>query len=161
MMIRKATKEDYEAVWYIFSEVVKKGDSYTFDENTDKSNLEKYWFAFDMQTYVITDEDDSIVGTYIIKYNYPGRGSHVANASYMVKPSAQGKGIGQLLLDHSLQIARKSGFLAMQFNIVVSTNKNAIYLWEKNGFSIIGTTPNGFRHKELGLVDTHIMYKEL
>jgi len=44
---------------------------------------------------------------------------------------------------------------------VVSTNINAIKLWKKFGFEIIGTTPKGFKHKGLGLVDTYIMFKDL
>jgi ribosomal protein S18 acetylase RimI-like enzyme len=44
---------------------------------------------------------------------------------------------------------------------VVSTNTGAVELWKKNGFQIIGTTPQGFRHAELGFVDTYIMYKKL
>lgn len=49
----------------------------------------------------------------------------------------------------------------MQFNIVISTTENAVRLWQKFGFKIIGTTPKAFRHNKLGLVDTHIMYKDL
>lgn len=49
----------------------------------------------------------------------------------------------------------------MQFNIVVSTNEAAVHLWQKHGFRIIGTTPKGYRHQTLGLVDTLIMFREL
>ena len=79
----------------------------------------------------------------------------------MVSPNSQGKSIGKQLCEHSLEFAKESNFKAIQFNIVVSTNKTAIKLWEKYGFKIIGTTPNGFRHLKLGFVDTHIMYKPL
>jgi len=37
----------------------------------------------------------------------------------------------------------------------------AVALWKKFGFEIIGTTPKGFRHPQLGLVDTYIMYLAL
>ena len=79
----------------------------------------------------------------------------------MVSPNSQGKGIGKLLCEHSIEFAKQKGFLGIQFNIVVSTNTNALSLWKKLGFEIIGTTPKGFRHKELGLVDTYIMFKDL
>lgn len=77
----------------------------------------------------------------------------------MVHPNAQGK--GKKLCEHSLLRAKEKGFEGIQFNIVVSTNKGAVALWEKYDFNIIGTTPNGFRHSKLGLVDTYIMYKSL
>ncbi len=87
--------------------------------------------------------------------------AHIANASYIVNPLHQGKGIGKKLCDHSIIEAKKAGYLGIQFNIVVSTNKPAIHLWKKMGFEIIGTTPNGFKHRQLGFVDTYIMYRKL
>ena len=160
MNIKKAIESDFEKVWQIFSEVIKTGDTYVFDPNTPKKDLKKYWFADYMKTYVI-EENRQILGTYIIKPNQIDLGNHIANCSYMVNSKTQGKGIGKKLCEHSLEIARKNNFKAIQFNIVVSTNKGAVELWEKYGFKIIGITPNGFRHSTLGLVDTYIMYKKL
>lgn len=160
-IIRKADKEkDYEKIWHIFSSVIKTGDTYVFDPDTQKETLDKNWFADYMDTFVAVDGDE-ILGTYIIKANQIDLGNHIANCSYMVNPEHQGKGIGKFLCEHSIQFARDKGFLAIQFNIVVSTNTNAVKLWQKFGFDIIGTTPKGFRHKTLGLVDTYIMYKDL
>jgi ribosomal protein S18 acetylase RimI-like enzyme len=113
-----------------------------------------------MDTYVL-EENGEILGTYIIKPNQIDRGSHIANAAYMVHPKAQGKGIGNKLCEHSLAEAVKFGFMAMQFNLVVSTNETAIKLWKKNGFEIIGTIPDGFNHQTLGYVDAYIMYRKL
>ena len=160
MNIRKATKTDYNKVWEIFSKVIETGDTYVFNPNTPKSDLKKHWFADYMKTYVI-EENGEILGTYIIKPNQIDLGSHIANCSYMVNPNSQGKGIGKKLCEHSLKIARENKFEGIQFNIVVSTNKGAVELWRKFGFEIIGTTPKGFKHSELGLVDTYIMYKNL
>lgn len=160
MNIRKATKTDYNKVWEIFSKVIETGDTYVSNPNTPKSDLKKHWFADYMKTYVI-EENGEILGTYIIKPNQIDLGSHIANCSYMVNPNSQGKGIGKKLCEHSLEIARENKFEGIQFNIVVSTNKGAVELWRKYGFEIIGTTPKGFKHSELGLVDTYIMYKDL
>lgn len=160
MNIRKATELDFDKVWEIFSKVIKTGDTYVFNPCTPKNDLKKHWFTDYMETYVIENEGE-ILGTYIIKPNQIDLGNHIANCSYMVDPNAQGKGIGTKLCEHSLQRATENGFEGIQFNIVVSTNKAAVELWKKYGFEIIGTTPNGFRHAELGLVDTYIMYKSL
>ena len=104
---------------------------------------------------------ERIVGTYILKPNQLGLGSHVANASYMVASGARGQGIGRLMCEHSLEEARQAGFLAMQFNIVVSTNEAAVRLWKRCGFNVVGTLPQAFRHRELGLVDAYIMHRFL
>ncbi|TRX50460.1 GNAT family N-acetyltransferase [Fulvivirga sp. M361] len=160
MDIRKANVSDYESVWRIFIQVIKAGDTYVFPPDTDKRDLSKYWFTPDMETYVVEDQGE-IIGTYFIKPNQPGLGSHIANCGYMVSPDAQGKGIGKLLCKHSIKRSKELGFKAMQFNLVVSTNQAAIKLWEKYGFKIIGTIPNGFNHLTLGYVDFHIMYRSL
>ena len=160
LSIRKAIESDYDQVWEIFSKIIETGDTYVFNPNTQKKDLKKHWFAENMETYVI-EENDQILGTYMIKPNQIDLGNHIANCGYMVSPNVQGKGIGKKLCEHSLQIAKENGFVGIQFNIVVSTNTGAVELWKKFGFEIIGTTPNGFRHAKHGLVDTFIMYKSL
>ncbi|HEX6892913.1 MAG TPA: GNAT family N-acetyltransferase [Chryseolinea sp.] len=162
MKVRKADpSKDYDEIWDIFSKVIRTGDTYVFDPATPKEALNRLWFADSMDTFVAVDDDGRILGTYFIKPNQIDLGGHIANCGYMVNPDHHGKGIGKLLCEHSIGFARQKGYLGMQFNIVVSTNTNAVKLWKKFGFEIIGTTPKGFRHKALGLVDTYIMFKDL
>lgn len=65
------------------------------------------------------------------------------------------------MAEWSLDEARRLGFTAMQFNFVVKSNVHAVRLWQKVGFEIIGEIPNAFNHKELGLTNALIMYREL
>ncbi|MGB6151743.1 MAG: GNAT family N-acetyltransferase [Pricia sp.] len=160
MNIRKTTKSDYDQVWNIFTAVIKTGDTYMFLPNTTRSEMEILWFADYITTFVV-EEKGQILGTYIIKDNQIGLGNHIANCSYMVSPKAQGRGIGKKLCEHSIQFSKDSGYMGIQFNAVVSSNKGAIALWKKYGFEIIGITPKGFRHASLGLMDTYIMFKSL
>jgi len=162
MIIRKADEQkDYNKVWEIFTNVISTGDTYVFDPKTPKESLHKNWVADYMDTFVAVDDNEIILGTYIIKPNQIDLGDHIANCSYMVNPKYHGKGTRKSLCEHSIQFAKDKGYLGIQFNIVVSTNRNALELWKKYGFRIIGTTPKGFRHKKLGLVDTYIMFKDL
>ncbi|MTI31066.1 GNAT family N-acetyltransferase [Xanthovirga aplysinae] len=160
MNIRQANLDDYNAVWEIFRLVVSSEDTYVFSSKTRRGELERHWFSPNISTFV-AEEDGVILGTYIIKPNQIDLGSHIANCSYMVHPHYQGRGIGKMLCEHSLTFAKKFGYLAIQFNIVVSTNDTAVRLWKKYGFEIIGKIPKGFRHGKLGYVDAFIMYKEL
>ncbi len=160
MKIREATPKDYDAIWEIFKKVIKTGDTYVFDPKTQKKDLTKHWFASYMKTYVV-EENNKILGTYIIKPNQIDLGSHICNCSYMVDPDSQGKGIGKILCEHSLKNAKEIGYKAMQFNSVVSTNIPAIKLWEKYNFEIIGTIPKGYKHSSLGYVDAYIMFREI
>jgi ribosomal protein S18 acetylase RimI-like enzyme len=85
----------------------------------------------------------------------------VANASFMVDPGHAGRGVGKAIGLHCLREARRAGFLAMQFNFVVSTNTRAVALWQKLGFEIVGRVPKAFRHLEQGLVDVYVMHRLL
>jgi GNAT superfamily N-acetyltransferase len=161
MNIRRADRHlDYDKVWEIFKTVISTGDTYVFDPNTPKESLQKYWFAENMDTFVAVDNDE-ILGTYFIRPNQIDLGDHIANCGYMVNPKYHGKGIGKILCQHSIDFAKEKRFSGIQFNIVVSSNEGAVKLWERFGFKIIGTTPKGFRHSNLGLVDTYIMFKDL
>lgn len=158
--IRKANESDFEAIWQIFRQVVGRGDTYAIDPATTRDEARSIWMSGAVSTYVAL-LDGEVVGTYILKPNQPGLGSHVANAGYMVEDGAQGKGVGRKMCEHSLAEARRAGFLAMQFNLVVSTNEAAVALWKKMGFSIVGTLPKAFRHRSLGLVDAFVMHRFL
>jgi ribosomal protein S18 acetylase RimI-like enzyme len=184
MEIRTATNADRDAIWNIFHEIVAAGDTYAFDPNTSQGEALAYWFRADTHTYVaeihrqsvgeavgfpgtatpsptIGTKDRVIAGTYILRPNQPGPGSHIANAAFMVTSNAQGSGVGRAMAEHCLSEARRMGFRAMQFNFVVSTNTPAIYLWKQLGFEIIGTLPGAFRHPEKGYVDVYIMFRSL
>ncbi len=158
--IRKAEESDFDAIWRIFHEVVRRGDTYTYDPETTREQAHSIWMSSGHTTYVAC-VDDRVVGTYILKANQPGLGSHVANAGYMVGADGRGQGLGRAMCEHSLAEARRMGFLAMQFNMVVSTNESAVALWKKLGFSIVGTLPQAYRHRELGLVDAYVMHRFL
>ena len=125
-----------------------------------RQDASAHWFRSDAHTYV-AESDGRIVGTYILRANQLGPGSHVANAAFMVAPNAQGQGIGRAMGEHCLKEARRLGFRAMQFNFVVSTNESAIRLWQRLGFEIVGTLPEAFRHPEMGYVDVHVMFRSL
>ncbi|NKB72723.1 MAG: GNAT family N-acetyltransferase [Candidatus Latescibacteria bacterium] len=160
MQIRRATSADAEAVWSIFRQVVRRGETYVYDPDIGRQEALAVWLGEQVQTYVALVADE-IVGTYILKANQPGLGDHVANASFMVDPAYRGQGWGRLLGEHALRQARGAGYLAMQFNLVVATNTAAVALWEKLGFAVVGTLPRAFRHRSLGLVDAHVMYRWL
>jgi L-amino acid N-acyltransferase YncA len=161
MKIRPATEADRDAIWKIFHEVVAAGDTYSLDPNMSRQAALAYWFAPGTHTYVAEGAGMAIAGTYILRPNQSGGGSHVANAAFMVPASARGQGIGRAMAEHCLSKARRLGFRAMQFNFVVSTNAAAIRLWQDLGFQVAGTLPGAFHHPEQGYVDAYVMYRSL
>jgi L-amino acid N-acyltransferase YncA len=158
--IRAATVANRDAIWDIFREVVAASDTYAFDPGMSRQEALGYWFQANTRTY-IAESSGRILGTYILRPNQSGGGSHVANAAFMVARDARGQGIGRAMGEHCLSEARRLGFRAMQFNFVVSTNESAIRLWKQLGFKIVGTLPGAFRHPEKGYVDVYVMYRSL
>jgi L-amino acid N-acyltransferase YncA len=158
--IRSATAADWPAIWAMFRDVVASGDVFAYDEQTSEEVARKLWFD-PPSTCWVTEENGKVIGTYFIRPNQPGRGSHVANGGYMVIPEARGRGLAQALCEHSLEVARGLGFTAMQYNFVIATNAAAVRVWEKCGFAVVGRLPGAFRHKQLGLVDVLVMYRKL
>jgi L-amino acid N-acyltransferase YncA len=158
--IRAATAADAAAIWEIFQAVIAPGDTYSFTTDTTENDAVRYFVGPGITSYVCED-DEQVLGMYKLIPNRTGRGSHVANASFMVAPNAQGRGIGHALGEHCLDEARRQGYDAMQFNFVVSTNTAGVTLWKKLGFKIVGTLPEAFEHATLGKVDAYVMHRFL
>jgi L-amino acid N-acyltransferase YncA len=160
LLVRRATDADWPAIWSIFRAVIATGDTYTYAPDMAEADALRTWMGAGLATYVAEGGGD-IVGTYVLKPNQAALGAHVANVGYMVRPGTFGRGIGTAMAEHSLGEARAAGYRAMQFNAVVSTNTRAVALWRRLGFQVIGTVPEGFRHRERGYVDLLIMYRRL
>jgi GNAT superfamily N-acetyltransferase len=144
----------------MFREVTAAGDSFAYDADTPEEVARKLW-AEPPAVAFVAEDGGVVLGTYFLRPNQPGRGSHVANAGYMVAAAARGRGLASLLCGHSVETARRLGYAAMQFNYVVSTNAAAVRAWEKHGFAVVGRVPRAFRHAELGFVDVLVMHREV
>jgi ribosomal protein S18 acetylase RimI-like enzyme len=158
--IRKYREADKEQIWKIIEYVISKGDSFTFPLDSPREFILEDWCSPEKHTFVAVLED-KIVGTFYVKANQTGLGSHIANGSYVVAPEARGKGVGRKMGEFSIEEAKRLGFHAMQFNFVVKSNEKAVKLWKSLGFEIIGEIPEAFRHIENGLTNAYIMYRKL
>lgn len=158
--IRRATEIDHELIWQMLHEIAAAGETYTFDPAITRENALAYWFGENNHAWVAQDRGE-VVGTYLLKANQAGGGSHVANAAFVVAPNAHGRGIGRAMAEHCLSEARRLGFRAIQFNFVVSTNASAVHLWKSLGFETVGILPGAFRHPREGYVDAYVMYRSL
>lgn len=160
MTIRPATSGDHEPIWQIFHEVIQAGDVFAFPSDMSRADGLAYWCGPKKHTYV-AEEEGTVLGTYYIRANQGGGGSHVANAGYMVASAARGRGLAREMCRHSLEEAKRLGFRAMQFNFVVATNEPAVHLWKEFGFEIVGTLAGAFQHPTKGYVGVYVMYRSL
>lgn len=160
MEIRAASAGDSEAIWKILEPVIRGADTYTLAEDMNREDALSYWNSPGHEVFV-AEENGEILGTYYLRANQKGGGAHVANCGYMTAPWASGRGVARAMCQHSLQRAKERGFLAMQFNFVVSSNERAVRLWQSMGFEIVGRLARAFKHPKLGLVEALVMYRPL
>ena len=86
---------------------------------------------------------------------------HICNASYAVERTARGLHLGEALVSDCLAQGKAHGFGILQFNAVVATNVHARHLYERLGFTQLGTIPKGFRMKDRHFEDICPYYHEL
>ena len=160
LLIRAACAADQTAIWAILEPTIRAGETFALPRDMGEADAIGYWTGPGRATFV-AEADGRVVGTYFLRGNQLGGGDHVANAAYATDPSMRGRGIARRMAEHSLEAARARGFLAMQFNFVVSSNESAVHLWESLGFEVVGRLPGAFRHPRLGFVDALVMFRRL
>lgn len=160
VILRPYTPVDIPQMTQVWNQVIEQADSFPWEEPMERNQAELF-FAKQTRSIVACMPDGKIAGCYILHPNNEGRCAHTANASYGVLKNFRGLGIGRALVEHSLEAAAACGFLGLQFNAVVSTNKAAISLYRKLGFRLIGATPQGYRLKDGSYVDLYLFHKIL
>lgn len=161
MIIRTAVEQDWPRIYPFFSAIVATGRTYAIPERLSLEDARWWWMEQPPGHTVVAVEGDAIVGSAKMGPNRPGRGSHVATASFMVDPDFGGRGVGRALGCYLLGWARDAGYHGIAFNAVVETNTSAVHLWQALGFHIVGTVPEAFDHPEQGLVGLHVMFRRL
>jgi GNAT superfamily N-acetyltransferase len=161
MRVRTADADDWPRIWPFFAQIVAAGETYAYPDDLTEETARPLWMESPPGTTVVAVADDAIVGSAKMGPNRPGRGAHVATASFMVDPGYQGHGVGRVLGRHALDWARAAGYHSMQFNAVVETNAGAVHLWRSLGFEVLATVPEAFEHARHGRVGLHIMYRRL
>ena len=145
MKIRKYRTSDLPVIIELWNSVVEAGDAFPQEELLNEETGAAFFAA--QSCTVVLEEDDQVLGLYILHPNNVGRCSHIANASYAIDASVRGKHLGEALVFDSIRKARALGFQILQFNAVVESNTHARHLYERIGFQQLGVSPGGFRMK--------------
>jgi GNAT superfamily N-acetyltransferase len=162
MEIRHAAGDaDWAQIWPFFDAIVAAGETYAYPEDLTTETARGMWLEQPPGLTVLAVDGDTVLGSAKMGPNRPGRGAHIATASFMVDPAHHGKGVGRALGGYAVEWARAAGYHGMQFNAVVETNTVAVRLWQSLGFEILTTVPEAFNHARHGLVGLHVMYQRL
>ncbi len=161
VQIREFVEGDWCQVWPIVRNVVQAEETFAFDPSMTAAQAYGLWVEAPPGLTVVAVDGDRVLGTAKMGTNRPGPGSHVSTASFMVAAEARGRGVGTALCRFALGWARERGYAGMQFNAVVESNRPAVELYQRLGFSVVGTVPGAFAHPTLGRVGLHVMYRAL
>jgi len=162
VLIRDAIDVDLPVIAPFFREVVADGETYAFPEQLDDDGVRDWWFERPPgRTVVAVNDDGTVLGTAKMGPNRPARGSHIGTASFMVSPTARGRGVGRALGEHVVDWHRAQGYDGIQFNAVVETNTAAVALWKSLGFEVLATVPGAFESRRHGKVGLHVMFLPL
>ena len=146
MIIREYTERDLNEMLRIWNEVVDDGIAFPQEETLDVESGSDF---FASQSYTgVAEVDGKVLGLYILHPNNIGRCGHLCNASYAVLKDERGNHIGEQLVLDSIDKGRELGFRVLQFNAVVESNVQARRLYDRLGFTQLGTIPGGFRMKD-------------
>ena len=159
--IRAYEEKDLPRMIRIWNEVVEEGIAFPQEELLTAESGRQF---FAEQTYsgvAVDTVNGNVCGLYILHPNNVGRCGHICNASYAVSSESRGLHIGEKLVTDCLVQGKKHGFGVLQFNAVVATNIHARHLYERLGFTWLGTIPKGFRMKDGHYEDICPYYHEL
>lgn len=140
--------------------MIRAGETYPLPRDMERVDALAYWHSPGHVVFA-AEQVGTVLGTYYLRPNALAGGSHVANCGYMTAPQARRRGIARGMCLHSFDEAKRRGFRAMQFNLVISTNAPAMHLWQACGFDIVGRLPGAFLHPTHGYVDALVMYRML
>ena len=161
IIVRAYEKNDLKEMIQIWNEIVEEGIAFPQEECLTEVTGAEF---FSSQTYcavAVEKITGKIYGLYILHPNNVGRCGHICNASYAVRSDSRGLHIGEQLVSDCLIQGKQHGFGVLQFNAVVATNIHARHLYERLGFTQLGTIPKGFRMKDGHFEDICPYYHEL
>lgn len=150
---------DFDPLHALFNTVVKEGTSYPQDHPLTAREFELYWLIG--KEVVVAKHGSRVVGSFYLKPNFQSRASHIANAGFIVTPSHRCKGLGHLLGETMLALAKEQGYRGVIFNLVFSENQHAANLWQELGFKEIGRIPGAVRKEDGTFQDAIIMFRRV
>lgn len=159
--------QEKDAVRTLLNAVINEGKTYPQAQPLSQAEFASYWLsqdAFVVRAIIDSDQnlvDTQVLGAFYLKPNFPGRCSHICNAGFIVQPTLRGQGIGKLMGEEMLKIAKHLGYTAVMFNLVFETNIPSIKLWQSLGFYPIGRIPQAVRLNDGTVVDALMMYRQL
>ena len=136
--IRPFEEADLQSLFEMYAAVVEDGGAVPANGASMDVFVEG-WIR--NRAVFVARSGDQIVGSYFVRSNFPAFAARIAQGGYTVSRSARRQGIGRLMVEDSLCMAKRLGYSAMMFNLVLEGNPSRT-LYESLGFTVIGRIPN-------------------
>lgn len=104
--------------------------------------------------------DGDYVGNCSFNGNASSRFRHRATVGIALYQKYAGLGIGKIMLEKLIEVAKETGFEQLELE-VVADNQRAIALYTKMGFRIYGTYPRNMKYKDGTYADAYWMMRAL
>lgn len=104
--------------------------------------------------------DEKIVGDCSLNYNRHSKDKHRGRVGIVIDKDYWNKGLGSLLFDEMIRLAKKSGIEQLELG-VNSANERAKRLYKKKGFEYTGKIPRALKLKDGSYYDEEFMVKFL
>lgn len=144
VLMRPYKDADLPALFDMYAEVVKEGGAVP----ADGASLDVFMEGWIRNRSVyVAWQGDQLAGSYFVRSNFPAFAAHIAQAGYTVSSRVRRQGIGRFMVEDSLRQARRLGYTAMMFNLVLERNPSRV-LYESLGFQVIGRIPDAKEGEE-------------
>jgi L-amino acid N-acyltransferase YncA len=137
--IRFATEDDAEAICIIYNQGIEERIA-TLETERRSPDERRQWMASrgPRHPVIVADEAGFVVGWASLNpFNARRAYDHVADLSVYVERGWRGKGVGRLLLDRLVALARALGYHKMVLAAFPS-NTGGMALYERVGFDTVG-----------------------
>ncbi len=129
--IRQGVKEDIPAVLELIKELAVYEKAPEQVENTEQMMLEDGFGSDPVFGFLVAENNTQIVGTSIYYYRYSTwKGKRLYLEDLIVAEASRGNGIGRLLFDETVKVAKSSKCTGMMWQ-VLDWNEPAINFYKK------------------------------
>ena len=146
LVLSAAGPADHGEIFSLWAEVSAEPGVFPRRPPVTESEFRGAWLQ-GMTAVMAARLSGRLAGSYFLRPAYPGLAGHIANAGYIVAPDLRGRGVGTALAEHSFAEARRNGFDAMLYQLVIESNPSR-RLWERLGFENVGRIPEAVEGQE-------------
>ncbi len=150
MIIRKPVPQEIPAMLDIYNYEVENGVATLDIDKKTLADWERWYYNHNVLNHpLIVCEDEGEIAGYATLSSYREKQAYSSTVelSVYVSPTHRCKGVGTLLMQEILRIAKEDESIHTVVSVITSGNRASVRLHEKFGFTFCGTIKEvGYKH---------------